>query len=226
MADVAIILSSLFTRGSWGSTARSRDPASSLLDLRTSKQKNKDGEGARRPRGGARPNAPPGGDGEAPGRGAVHQRAEELLAGGRVAPQQGLVGEGLLDLERHPVVGVNHALGHALVHLQRLPGHQGRDVLVLVQLEPHLWGGDKGDSSVGVDVLGGGGALVGAPTSTPSSSSAPPRSRRARRCLATRVSVSRARLSSASLPSLSSGPSPASSGTWARSPSRSACASW
>lgn len=39
MADVAIILSSLFTSGSWGSTARSRDSASSLLDLRKEKQK-------------------------------------------------------------------------------------------------------------------------------------------------------------------------------------------
>lgn len=39
MADVAIILSSLFTSGSWGSTARSRDSASSLLDLRNQKQK-------------------------------------------------------------------------------------------------------------------------------------------------------------------------------------------
>lgn len=34
MADVAIILSSLFTSGSRGSTAWSRDSASSLLDLR------------------------------------------------------------------------------------------------------------------------------------------------------------------------------------------------
>lgn len=80
----------------------------------------------------------PGADGEAPGGGAVHQLAEELLAGSWVSPQQGLVGEGLLDLARHPVVGVDHALGHSLVDLQRLAGHQGCDVLVLVQLGSYL----------------------------------------------------------------------------------------
>lgn len=57
-----------------------------------------------------------------------------------MAPQQGLMGEGLLDLARHPVVGVNHALGHGLVDLQGLPGDQGCDVLVFVQLGLYLKG--------------------------------------------------------------------------------------
>lgn len=55
-----------------------------------------------------------------------------------MTPQEGLMGEGLLDLTRHPVVGVNHALGHRLMDLQRLPGDQGRDVLLLIQLGTHL----------------------------------------------------------------------------------------
>lgn len=139
MADVAIILSSLFTSVSCGSTAWSRDSASSLLDLCKEKyiKKNKKNPGHSK-RCPFLSHLSPGVDGEAPGRAAVHQLAEELLAGGRVAPQQGLVGEGLLDLARHPVVGVDHALGHGLVHLQRLPGDQGRDVLVPVQLGSYL----------------------------------------------------------------------------------------
>lgn len=55
-----------------------------------------------------------------------------------MTPQQGLVGEGLLDLACHPVVGVNHALGHGLVDLQGLPGDQGCDVFVFVQLGLYL----------------------------------------------------------------------------------------
>lgn len=80
----------------------------------------------------------PGIHGESPRRGDVHQLAEELLPGWRVTPQQGLMREGLLDLARHPVVGINHALGHSLVDLQRLPGDQSRDVPLLVQLGTHL----------------------------------------------------------------------------------------
>lgn len=57
-----------------------------------------------------------------------------------MTPQQGLMGEGLLDLASHPVVGINHTLGHSLVDLQRLPGDQGRDVLLLIQLGTHLRG--------------------------------------------------------------------------------------
>lgn len=82
---------------------------------------------------------PPGVDGEPPGPGRVHQLAEQLLAWLRVTPQQGLVGEGLLDLARHPVVGVDHALCHGLMDLQGLARNQRRDVLVLVQLGSDLW---------------------------------------------------------------------------------------
>lgn len=46
--------------------------------------------------------------------------------------------EGLLDLAGHPVVGVNHALGHGLVDLERLSRHQGGDVPLLVQLGTNL----------------------------------------------------------------------------------------
>lgn len=73
-------------------------------------------------------------------------------------PQQGLMGEGLLDLARHPVVGVNHALGHGLMDLQRLPGHQGCDVLVLVQLGSYL--GRRKVSNTCATTLCGGSALA------------------------------------------------------------------
>lgn len=153
MAMVAIILSSLFTSGSCGSTAWSRESANALLDLED-------------PEPGVHVPAPlyinmfchvvgnrherwrpslfkltvntPGVDGEPPGLAALHQHAEDLLPRLRVTPQQGLMGEGLLDLARHPVVGVDHAFGHGLVDLQVLPGDQGRDVPLLVQLGAHL----------------------------------------------------------------------------------------
>ena len=48
------------------------------------------------------------------------------------------MGEGLLDLARHPVVGVNHALSHGLVDLQRLSGDQSGDVPLLIQLGTNL----------------------------------------------------------------------------------------
>lgn len=57
-----------------------------------------------------------------------------------MTPQQGLMGEGLLDLVCHPVVGVNHALGHGLMDLQGLPRDQGCDVFVFVQLGLYLKG--------------------------------------------------------------------------------------
>lgn len=80
----------------------------------------------------------PGVDGESHGLGALHQLIEELLPWRRVSPQQGLVREGLLDLARHPVVGVNHALSHGLVDLQRLSGDQSGDVPLLIQLGTNL----------------------------------------------------------------------------------------
>lgn len=166
MAVVAIILSSLFTRGSCGSTARSRESANVLLVLVEHNRVIRHvplyvnpvfyltGSETQQPSWFSLMKSP-GIDGEAPGRGAVHQLAEELLSRWRMAPQQGLMGEGLLDLAGHPVVGVNHALGHSLVDLQGLPGDQRRDVLLLIQLGAHLREVWCSRAEVRLDVLRG-----------------------------------------------------------------------
>lgn len=80
----------------------------------------------------------PGVDGETSGGSTVHQLAEELLARWWVVPQKSLMGEALLDLAGHPVVGINHTLSHGLVDLQWLARDQSRDVPSLIQLSADL----------------------------------------------------------------------------------------
>lgn len=53
-------------------------------------------------------------------------------------PKQRLMGKGLVDLARHPVVGEDHALGHCLVNLEGLARDQSRDIFFIVQLCTHL----------------------------------------------------------------------------------------